>query len=126
VPPDMVEAYLAPVRAGEQARPPSYRPRVPGQPIQVAEGDERRDPLTAVVAGQTITWTERRLVVRSQAQAHAGETALRTRLAPAQPALASLNTRRQGQPRCPELPALRETAEALLARWRGQGLLRLH
>jgi transposase len=126
VPPDMVEAYLAAVRAGEQALTPIYRQRVPGQPIQVAEGYERLDPLTAVVAGQTITWTERRLVVRSHAQAQAGETALRTRLAQAQTALASLNTRRQGKPRCTELTALRETAEALLARCRVQGLLRLH
>jgi transposase len=126
VPPDLMEAYLAPVRAGEQALTPIYHPRGPGQPTKVAEGYERLEPLTAVVAGQTITWTERRLVVRSLAQAHAGETALRTRLAQAQTALASLNMRRQGKPRCTELTALQETAEALLARYRVQGLLRLH
>src|SRR4029450_647269 len=40
--------------------------------------------------------------------------------------LADLQTRRQGKPRCTELPAVREAAEAILARYRVQGLLRLH
>src|SRR5262245_1140010 len=87
---------------------------------------ELREPLTAVVAGETCTWTERRLVIRSLAQARAGEAALHTRLAQAQTALADLQTRRQGKPRCTELPAVREAAEAILARYRVQGLLRLH
>lgn len=126
VPPDLCAAYLAPVWTGEQALTPIYRQRAPSQPTQIAEGYERREPLTAVVAGQTITWTERRLVVRSLAQAQAGETALRTRLGQAQTALASLQTRRQGKPRCTELPALRQAAEALLVRYRVEGLLRLH
>ena len=74
-----------------------------------------QEPVTAVVAGETCTWTARRLGLRSLAQAHAGE-----------PALASLTTRRQGQPRCTELPAVREAAAAILARYRIQDLLRLH
>ena len=78
------------------------------------------------MAGETCTWTERRLVIRSLAQAQAGETALRARLAQAQTALASLTTRRQGKPRCTELTPVREAAEAILARYRVQGLLRLH
>ena len=81
---------------------------------------------TAVVAGEPCTWTERRLVIRSLAQARAGETALRTRLAQAQTALADLQTRRQGKPRWTELSAVREAAEAIVARYRVQGLLRLH
>ena len=78
------------------------------------------------MAGETCTGTERRLVTRSLAQARAGETALRARLAQAQTALASLTTRRQGKPRCTELTTVREAAEAVLARYRVQGLLRLH
>jgi transposase len=65
-------------------------------------------------------------VICSLAQARAGELALRARLAQAQTALAALQTRRQGKPRCTELPAVREAAEAILARYRVQGLLRLH
>ena len=47
------------------------------------------------------------------------------RLFQAQTALADLQTRRQGQPRCPEGSGLREAAEALLARYRVAGVLRL-
>jgi transposase len=126
VPADLLDTYLAPVWTGEQAVTPIYRYRTPGHPEQIAEGYEVQEPLTAVVAGETCTWTERRLVIRSLAQAQAGETALHARLAQAQTALASLTTRRQGKPRCTELTTVREAAEAILARYRVQGLLRLH
>jgi transposase len=126
VPADLLDTYLAPVWTGEQDVTPVYRHQTPGHSEQIAEGYEVQEPLTAVVAGETCTWTERRLVIRSLAQAHAGETALRTRLAQAQTALASLMTRRQGKPRYTELTTVREAAEAILARYRVQGLLRLH
>jgi len=126
VPAERWEAYLAPLWTGEQAITPIYRHRTGGDREQIAEGDEVHEPVTAVVAGARCTWTERRLVLRSLAQARAGEGALRTRLAQAQTALADLQTRRQGKPRCTELPAVREAAEAILARYRVQGLLRLH
>src|SRR5262249_44523532 len=126
VPADLLDTSLAPVWTGEQAVTPIYRYRTPGHPEQIAEGYEVQEPLTAVVAGETCTWTERRLVIRSLAQAQAGEAALHARLAQAQTALASLTTRRQGKPRCTELTTVREAAEAILARYRVQGLLRLH
>jgi transposase len=126
VPAALLDAYLAPIWAGEQDVSPVYRHRAPGQVEQIAEGYEVQEPVTAVVAGEQYTWTERRLVIRSLAQARAGEAALRTRLAQAQTALADLQTRRQGKPRCTELPAVREAAEAILARYRVEGLRRLH
>ena len=126
VPAALLDAYLAPIWAGEQDVIPVYRPRTPGQVEQIAEGYEVQEPLTAVVAGEPCTWTERRLVIRSLAQARAGEAALRTRLAQAQTALADLQTRRQGKPRCTEVSTVREAAEAILARYRVEGLLRLH
>jgi hypothetical protein len=112
VPAALVDAYLAPIWAGEQDIIPVYRHRTPGQVAQMAEGYEVQEPLTAVVAGEQCTWIERRLVIRSLAQA--------------QTARADLQTRRQGKPRCPELPAVREAAEAILARYRVEGWLRLH
>jgi transposase len=126
VPAALLDAYLGPIWAGEQDVLPVYRHRTPDQVEQIAEGYEVQEPVTAVVAGEPYTWTERRLVIRSLAQARAGEVALRTRLAQAQTALADLQTRRQGKPRCTELPAVREAAEAILARYRVAGLLRLH
>src|SRR5215510_5076772 len=126
VPADLLDTYLAPVWTGEQDVTLVYRHQTPGHSEPIAEGYEVQEPLTAVVAGETCTWTERRLVLRSLAQAQAGETALRARLAQAQTALASLMTRRQGKPRYTELTTVREAAEAILARYRVQGLLRLH
>jgi transposase len=126
VPADRWEAYLAPIWTGEQAVTPIYCHRTAGDREQIAEGYEVQEPVTAVVAGARCMWTERRLVLRSLAQARAGEAALRTRLVQAQTALAELQTRRQGKPRCTELLAVREATEAILARYRVQGLLRLH
>jgi len=126
VPADRLDAYLAPIWAGEQDVIPIYRPRTPGQQEPIAEGYEVQEPVTAVVAGESCTWTERRLGIRSLAQARAGEAALRTRLAQAQTALADLQRRRQGKPRCTEVVAVREGAEAIVARYRVHGLLRLH
>jgi transposase len=126
VPAERLDASLAPVWTGPQDVTPIYRQRTPGQSELIAEGYERCEPVTALVAGEPCPWTERRLVIRSLAQAQAGEPALRARLAQAQTALADLQTRRQGKPRCAEVPAVREAAEAILARYRVQGLVRLH
>src|SRR4030095_6693593 len=64
--------------------------------------------------------------IGSLAQARAGEAALHTRPAQAPTPLAGLQKGRQGKRGCTEWPALREAAEAILARYRVQGLLRLH
>ena len=94
----------APVWVREQDVILVYRHRTPGQAEQIAEAMRCRSP-DGCRGGEQCTWTERRLVIRLLAQARAGEAALRTRLAQAQTALADLQTRRQGQPRCTELPA---------------------
>jgi len=72
-----------------------------------------------------MTWVERRLVVRSLAQAHAAEIALHVRLDKAQAALEKLNERRQGKERLTELETLRKAAEALLKQHEVEGLLTL-
>lgn len=79
--------------------------------------------LTAEVDGQTITWTERRLVVRSRKQARAAEAALRVRLEKAQNALLALNERGRGKKRFPDETSLRQAAEAIVAHYQVQGLL---
>jgi hypothetical protein len=96
---------------------------VSGTRAYIADGDERREPVTAVVAGQAVTGMARRLVVRSRQRARAGEAALRARLANARAAVAALNDRGRGKRRFLERPALEEVAEAILMRYRIQGLL---
>jgi transposase len=123
LPPARLQAYLAPVLAGDQALIPIARPQANGTQAVMAAGDEQREPLTAGVAAEPITWTERRLVLRSRQLAQASARALRGRLAKAQAALAALQERRRGKTRGTELSALREATEALRQRYQVQGLL---
>jgi transposase len=123
LPPRVLEGYLEPVSRGQQPLTRITRLTATGKRQHIADGYERPEPLTAEVAGNALVWTERRLVVRSRHLARAGEAALRARLAKAQAAVAALNDRGRGKRRCTELPALQAAVEALLERYRVQGLL---
>jgi len=125
VPPTVLAAYLAPVWTGEQAIMPLSRVQANGRRELIADGFERLEPLTAVVGGKGLRWTERRLVIRSHQLAQAGERGLRARLAKAQVAIAALNDRRQGKRRVTELPALQEAVAAIVARYHVPGLLQV-
>ncbi len=125
LPPEVLEEYLAPVDSGEQSLTDVYREKGEGKRERIAEGYERLEVLTAEVEGQTVIWTERRLVLRSLKQAQAAEAALRARLAKAQCALAALNEKGRGKKRFRDVESLRQAAEALVAQHRVQGLLRL-
>jgi transposase len=119
----VLEGYVAPIATGHQALTRITRLTVTGKRQYLADGYERLEPLGMVVAEQAITWTERRLVVRSRQLAQAGARALRARLAQAQAAVAGLNARGRGKRRCTEGPALQAAVETILIRYRVQGLL---
>jgi transposase len=123
VPRAVLEGYLGPVRTGQQPLSRITRVTATGKRAYLADGYERLEPVTAVVAGEACTWTERRLVVRSRQLARAGETALRVRLIKARAAVAALNARGRGKPRFTELPPLQAAVEAILTRSRVHGLL---
>lgn len=123
LPPAQLDAYLAPVWAGTQAGTPVVRAQADGTPECLAEGFVREAPLTAVVAGATVTWTERRLVLRSLQQAERETAALHARRRQAQAALATLNERRRGKRRYRDVATLRQAAEAIVAQQRVAGLL---
>lgn len=125
MPQEMLAAYLSPVWAGEQRLTPIYYEKADGQRELIAEGYERQETLTAVVAGKAVTWTERRLVIRSLKRAQAAERALQERVTKAQTALASLNERGRGKRRFSEVASLRQAAEAIVARYRVQSIVRL-
>src|SRR5258708_20239599 len=65
LPEAVLDAYLQPVWAGSQPLTAVTREREAKQPELIAEGYERAVTLSAEVRGKTITWTERRLIVRS-------------------------------------------------------------
>jgi transposase len=120
-----LRSYLQPVWQGVQVLTPVYRLQEDGSQKLIAQGYERQESLTAQVAGQQVTWQERRLVVRSLQQAQAGEAALRTRLSKAVAAIESLSERKQGKKLLSERQALQEAAEAILVRHSVQGLVNL-
>jgi transposase len=123
LPPGVLESYLIPVWTGQQPLPRITRVAATGQRQHIADGYERLEPLTVAGAGKAITWTERRLVVRSRPLAQAVEVALRARLAKAQ---AAFNERRRGKKRLAEQGALQEAAETILRQYRVQGRLAVH
>src|SRR5437588_8733177 len=89
-----------------------------GQTHCIASGYEDSEVITAQVEGVSSTWKERRLLVRSQAAARAGETALRARLEQAQAALSELPVRRQGKPVLADRAAVEQTVADTLAHFR--------
>jgi len=123
LPPEVLERYLLPVGPGQQPLTRIPRVAATGNRAQIADGYDSLEGLTAEVAGEALTWTERRLVVRSRQLARAGETALRARLAKAQAAVAAFNERGRGKPRFTELSPLQAAVAALLTRYRVHGLL---
>jgi transposase len=123
LPPEVLEGSLVPVGTGQQPVTRITRVAARGTRACMADGDERPEPVTVVVAGEALTWTERRLVVRSRQWARAGEAARRARLAKAQAAVAARNARGRGTPRFTARPALQAAVEAILRRYRVQGLL---
>ncbi|MBI3973994.1 MAG: transposase [Chloroflexi bacterium] len=125
LPADWRETYLAPVGAGTQPLTPITRTGPAGPPAVIAEGFEREAVLTAAVDGQPVTWTERRLVLRSVQQAERETAALHARLRRAQAALAALTVRRRGKRRPRTLAALQQAAAAVIAQHQVAGLLQV-
>ena len=102
-----------------------YREQPSGEVAKIAEGFELEEQLTAKVTGQTITWTERRLVIRSLQHAAAATTALHHRLAQAAAAIVALNQPKQGRTPLTTVAAMQEAVAALLKHYDVMGLLTL-
>jgi transposase len=125
VPAEVLQRYLEPVWTEQQALTPVYRQREEGSQEKIAEGFERMEELTAQVDGETVTWTERRLIIRSSSLAKKAIRGLHTRLAHAQTALAALTERKRGKKVWRDVDELRKAAEAILVRRNVVGLLHL-
>ncbi len=123
IPNETLETYLQPVWAGKQSLTSVYRTQEDGQQERIAEGYELKATLTATVGEETITWVERRLVIRSLRHARASELALQARLTKAQAALEGLNEHKQGKHRFPDGESLLQAAERIVKQYRLEGLL---
>jgi len=111
-----LSAYLA-------ALEPTSLTRISDQEQRpVAEAFEQVESVTAEIGGTVLTWTERRLVVRSLAQAEAAEKLLQQRLAKAEHDLVRLNERGRGRARHDDRAVFEAQVEALLKQHRVEGL----
>lgn len=124
--PARLEAYLQAVWEGQQLLQQIQRQGADGQLETIAEGFERGASLRVEGDGPSLEWEERRLVVRSLAQAQAGAKALHRRLERAQMAIEALNQRGQGKPRFQEVAPLRQATHTLLRQHQVDGLLQVH
>jgi len=117
LPPTWPTVYLADVAAGTQPLVHIERLRADGAVVEIAVGYERLIEMQTALDGQTVRWTERRLVVRSLQGAAAAERSLRTRLAAAQAAVQALSARGRGKRRPADRAALDQATTAILARY---------
>jgi transposase len=123
VPPERLAQQVATLRASSQPLLTVQRTGADGQTQCIAQGYEDSETITAQLEAGPVTWTERRLLVRSQAAAGAAETALRARLRQAQTALAALVVRRQGKPVLADRAAVEQAVTETVAHFRVEGLL---
>jgi transposase len=125
MPVEVLDEYLQPVWAGEQALTSVWREREAGKPEQMAEGYERRVTLSREVEGRTISWTERQLIVRSHKLAATATQALHARLAKAQAELEQLTEHKQGKKRYADRVALQQAAQTILKQHHVEGLVQV-
>jgi transposase len=125
VPEQVLDTYLQPVWSGERPLMAVDRTNAHGEVELIAEGYEQTIALTSEVEGQSLTWNERQLIVRSVKLAEAATAALQARLSKAQAALARLNQHKQGKKAYHDAASLQQAAQAILTEHQVDGLLRL-
>jgi transposase len=95
----------------------------PAPELAIARGFEDSRPCTAIVAGETVTWTERLLVICSFSYAHSMQQGLQRRLDKAQKALCALTPpRQQGKRQIKDEASLLSAIESVEKQYRVQGL----
>src|SRR5947209_7311874 len=126
VPAQELDKYLQSVWSGAQQVVDVHRAKTEEEDEVIAQGFEQSVMCSGEVAGQSLNWTERQVIVRSLKLAAAATAALHTRLSKAQAALAQLNEHKQGKKVFPDADSLLQAAKALCKQHQVEGLLRLH
>ncbi len=120
---EVLDTYLEPVLEENQTLTDIYHDLANGSRQKMAEGYEVIETRTVELDGEIVTWSERRLIVRSFKQAQAQEAALRKRLTKAEAAIAELSVRRQGKKRMTSLVELESATDDILKRFSVEGLI---
>jgi transposase len=118
-----LDALLQPVWSGERLLQAVHRVSAEGEDELIAEGFELSVELSGEVEGQALTWTERRLSVRSLKLAQAAQAAWHARLGKAQAALAQLNVHKQGKHVYRDANSLQQAAQAILSQYQVNALI---
>lgn len=126
MPESALDRLLAPVLSGEQKCQTVYHPEPneKGRRVVIAQGYEVGVPLAAQVDGRVVSWTERRLVLRSLALARRQAQQLDQRLSQAVAEIERLNQRKRGKKRL-AADELRTAAEKILEPRQVQDLVRI-
>lgn len=93
---EILESYLQTIDSDNKTIEPIYRFNDNGQAKEIAQGFEIIDLMSSKVGNETISWSERRLVIRSISYAKAQEKSLNKRLKKAKKEMAGLTRRRSG------------------------------
>jgi transposase len=121
-----LQQLVAPVQAATQRLTTIERQREQEKsPEAIAQGYEYTQQVTLTQNGQTVQWEERVLVVRSLKLAQTQRAALQQRLAKAQAELLLLNqpVHKRGKKVLQQVSEVREAAQAIVHRYRVDGLL---
>jgi transposase len=121
-----LQQLVAPVQAHTQALTTIERAgEEVGSSEAIAVGYEYTQQVSLTQHGQSVQWEERVVVVRSLKLAQTQQAALHERLAKAQAELAQLNQpeHKRGKKVLREVSEVREVAEAIVHRYRVEGLL---
>jgi len=102
---------------------PIYKEDAKGEQQLIAEGFETQEKISVEQNGETFTWEERRLIVRSKHYAEAQEDSLNEHLVKAQEELGQLTQRRRGKKPLTEVNEVETAARNILKRYRVDGLL---
>jgi transposase len=125
VPSEVLASYVAAVTRGDQTLRPLERVGGDGQTEHIADGFEIAETVTADHDTWPVTWTERRLVVRSVQQARTAEQALHTRLTKAQQALTEVIAHGRGKRRPKDLASMEQAVATIVTRYQVAGLLQV-
>jgi len=121
---EILETYLQPVWSGEQALQPIYRTQPDGETKLIAEGYEREEHMEVQLEDCTVSWIERRLVIRSMGQVKSQQASLQARLKRAQAEVDALNEHKQGKKIYRDVASLRQKVAAIQKRHKVSGLFR--
>jgi transposase len=122
---EVLDTYLTPVDSPSPTIEPIYRMNDNGEVQEIAQGFEINETVTGETDGETRTWTERRLVIRSFKHAAAQEKALNKRLKKAKKEIANLTRPRSGYKCITTLDDFWPAVNGFLKKYNVEGLLEI-